>query len=96
MEFEWDAQKAHRILAERGIDLNDMVLLWHGPRIEVRTDQNDEPRWKSIGELEDRIYAVIFTVRGDTIRIITARRAWKSEERAYREGILRQGQGRSH
>jgi uncharacterized DUF497 family protein len=96
MNFEWDAQKARRIFAERGIDLNDMVLLWLGPRVEIRTDQNGEARWKTIGELEDRIYTVVFTMRGDTIRLITARRAWDSEERAYRESITRQGEGWPH
>jgi uncharacterized DUF497 family protein len=96
MNFEWDAQKARRIFAERGIDLTDMVLLWRGPRIEIRTDQNGETRWKTIGELEGRIYAVIFTMRGDTIRIITARRARDNEERAYRENHLGQGEGWPH
>jgi uncharacterized protein len=96
MDFEWDAQKARLIFEERGIDLNDMVLLWHGPRVEIRTDQNGEARWKAIGELEDRIYTVIFTMRGNTIRFISARRAWDSEERAYRESVTRQGEGRPH
>ncbi|MCO4053611.1 MAG: BrnT family toxin [Bosea sp.] len=49
-----------------------------------------------IGELEGRIFAVIFTMRGDTIRIITPRRARNNEERAYRESHPGQGEGWPH
>ena len=83
MQFEWDAQKAHRIFEERGIDFRDMVLIFTADRVEIRSDQQGEERWLAIGELKGKCFAVVYTTRADTIRIITARRARPNEERAY-------------
>ncbi|MGL4634898.1 MAG: BrnT family toxin [Beijerinckiaceae bacterium] len=83
MFFIWDAQKARKVLEERGLDFNVAIQIFAGNRLEVRSDQNNEERWLTIGELEGRCIAVVFTRRDETIRIITARRARKNEERAY-------------
>ncbi len=83
MEFRWDALKAHRILEARGIDLKDIVQIFAKDRIDIRSDQNGEERWLAIGELNGKCFAVVYTMRDDTTRIITARRARPNEERAY-------------
>jgi uncharacterized protein len=82
-EFTWDAQKAQRVLEIRGIDFEKTVRIFSGDRTEFRSDQNGEERWLTVGELDGRCVAVVYTKRADTIRIITARRARKNEERAY-------------
>ncbi|MFQ5730311.1 MAG: BrnT family toxin [Waddliaceae bacterium] len=38
----------------------------------------------TVGEVNNRIIAVVYTPRGDKIRIISARKARKNEERKYR------------
>jgi uncharacterized protein len=89
MEFVFDVRKAQKVLDERGIDLRDMVPIFLGNRIEQRSDQNGEERWLTVGELNGKCFAVVYTRRGDTIRIITARRARSNEERAYRSRFPR-------
>jgi uncharacterized DUF497 family protein len=83
MRFDWDAQKAHRILEARGIDFRDMVQIFASDRVEIRSKHPGEERWLAIGELNGKCFTVVYTMREGTIRIITARRARPDEERAY-------------
>jgi uncharacterized protein len=84
MEFEWDEEKANATLHDRGIDFNYIVRLFDNPRLEKRSDRNGEERWLTIGEVDRKVFAVVFTRRGHVIRIISARRARRDEERSYR------------
>jgi uncharacterized protein len=43
-----------------------------------------EQRWVSIGELDGELIAVVWTRRGEAIRIITMRKALSEEKRRYR------------
>jgi uncharacterized protein len=43
-----------------------------------------EERWLSVGELNGRLVAVVWTQRGEAIRIITMRRARDEEKERYR------------
>lgn len=45
---------------------------------------NDDVRYVRVGELNGKCFAVVYTLRGDTIRIISFRRARDGEERKYR------------
>jgi uncharacterized DUF497 family protein len=83
MQFEWDALKAERILRERAIDFKDLIPLFSGIRTERPSDKGGEFRWVTVGMLNGKLIAVIYTRRGDILRIITARRARKNEERTY-------------
>ena len=82
-QFEWDDAKAAKVFRERGIDFNDMIKIFFGPRFDVSSNQKGEKRTVAVGMFNDRLFAVPFTKRGDVVRIITARRARKNEEREY-------------
>jgi uncharacterized DUF497 family protein len=82
--FDWDERKSELNLAKHGIDFGDASEVFYGPILLRRSDRNDEERWVAIGHSENRLIAVVFTRRKDTIRIISARRARKNEEREYR------------
>jgi uncharacterized DUF497 family protein len=82
--FDWDEQKNELNRVKHGIDFDDAIEIFYGPIILRRSDRNDEERWLAIGSLEDRLIAVAFTLRADIVRIISARRARKNEEREYR------------
>ncbi|MGF6311600.1 uncharacterized DUF497 family protein [Bradyrhizobium sp. i1.8.4] len=82
--FEWDANKNRSNLEKHGIDFDDATEIFYGPVMVHRSDRKNEERWVAIGVLVSRPIAVIFTRRGSTIRIISARRARKNEERDYR------------
>jgi hypothetical protein len=82
--FEWDDRKSDSNRAKHGIDFEDATEVFYGPIILHPSDRNNEERWIAIGYLEEKLITVVFTRRKDVIRIISARRARKHEERAYR------------
>jgi uncharacterized DUF497 family protein len=86
--FDWDERKSESNLAKHGIDFDDAIEVFYGPILLRRSDRNYEERWVAIGHSEDRLIAVIFTRRADVIRIISARRARKNEEREYRNAKM--------
>jgi uncharacterized DUF497 family protein len=86
--IEWNEEKAASNRRKHGIDFDEAVGVLYGPVLLSRSDRNNEERWLAIGETEGRAVAVVFTWRGDTLRIISARRARKYEERAYRHATL--------
>jgi uncharacterized protein len=86
--FEWDVEKSRRNVADRGIDFDDAKEVFYGPVILRRSDRNNEERWLAVGFWENRLIAVVFTRRADVIRIISARRARKNEEREYRNAQM--------
>jgi uncharacterized protein len=84
-EFEWDAAKAASNLDKHRISFEDAISIFEGAVLEVRSDRESEERWKVIGSVEGREIAVVYTVRDDRYRIISARRAKANERRAYRQ-----------
>ncbi len=73
------------MLAERGIDFLRVAFLFDGrPLLTVPTLRDDEERFLSVGLVEGKFFAVVWTWREDTVRIITARRARDEEEKQYR------------
>ena len=91
--FSWHVEKAEKVFRDRRIDFQDMLRVFDGPRLEFRSDRNEEERWVTIGKVEGRLFAVVFTIRGDVTWIITARRARTNEERAYRLRFRGQREG---
>ena len=81
--IEWDAAKAASNRDKHGIDFDEAIEIFYGPSLLRRSDRNAEARWLAIGKTEGRVVTVVFTWRGDALRIISARRARKNEERAY-------------
>jgi hypothetical protein len=82
--FEWDEDKSRANLGKHGIDFDGASEIFYEPIVLRQSNRNNEERWIAIGSLEDRLIAVVFTRRADVIRIISARRARKNEERQYR------------
>jgi uncharacterized DUF497 family protein len=82
--FDWDDRKSELNLAKHGIDFGDAIEVFYRSILLRRSDRNHEERWVAIGYSENRLIAVVFTRRKDVIRVISARRARKNEEREYR------------
>ncbi|MDP2261115.1 MAG: BrnT family toxin [Caulobacter sp.] len=85
-DFEWDDAKAAANLLRHGISFTlarDVFLDPHG--ITTPDDSMDygEDRHLTIGEINSRLIAVVWTLRGDRTRIISARPAAPKERRAY-------------
>ncbi len=91
MPFGWDEGKRQWVLADRQIDFEDMKTLFDGrPRLSYPSARDGEERVISVGEINDRLFAVVWMWRGETLWMITARRAWKAEERRFRELLERE------
>jgi uncharacterized DUF497 family protein len=85
---EWNEDKATSNRNKHGIDFDDAVGALYRPLLLRRSDRNNEERWLAIGETDRRPIAIVFTWRGDKLRIISARPARKYEERAYHHAAL--------
>jgi uncharacterized DUF497 family protein len=81
-EFEWDEAKSRKNLRERGFDFEFATRIFDGPCIEEEDLRRNygERRIAATGKIEDGIFVVVYTQRGERRRIISARPA-KSKER---------------
>ena len=93
MEFEWDQAKSDDCFAERGFDFTYALHAFVDPARQVRQDSRwdyGEDRYQLLGTIEHRVFVVVYTVRGDVIRIISARKANQREVQDY-ENSTREG-----
>ena len=85
MEYEWDAQKATSNAKKHGVEFADAVGVFSDLlAITIRDDNADEERFVTIGtDFLLRVLVVVYTWRGDRIRLISARKATPSERQQY-------------
>jgi uncharacterized DUF497 family protein len=91
MHFEWDAEKAEENFRKHRIDFDDAIAIFDGTTLEDEDGRFNygEVRVRAIGALGPILISVIYTMRGDVCRIISAREATKSERQAYRDAQSR-------
>jgi len=83
--FEWDAEKERKNIRDHGVSFIDASDVFRDyMRIERRDDDsgNYEDRWQTMGFVDDVLF-VVYTERGDAVRIISARIAEPFERRIY-------------
>ena len=83
--YEWDENKRSETLRERGIDFASMDYFDWETAIHQRSDRGGEERWSSFGLIGTRLHHVVWTERGERIRIISLRKANARETRKYVE-----------
>lgn len=86
MDYEHDPGKAAENLRKHGVSFDEAATCLLDDAAVVRPDPDafDEERWVLIGMSSfARLMTVVCTMRGDTPRLISARRAIKKEERSY-------------
>lgn len=82
--FEFDSDKSQVNLLKHGIDFARAQLLWDDPNlIEVQARSDDEPRSLVVAQLDGKMWSAVITVRGDSVRIISVRRARPAEVARY-------------
>ena len=81
MKLEWDANKRRTNIAKHGIDFDDVAAVFVDPKAHDAPSKGEhgEPRRVRIGQLVGHIITVVYTKRGDILRIISARVARKAE-----------------
>ena len=88
MEFDWDPAKNAVNRRKHGISFEQATAVFKDPfRVGwICSDpQDDEERFMIVGRQGWRTLAVVYTLRGNTTRLISARRASRSELREYGE-----------
>jgi uncharacterized DUF497 family protein len=89
--FEFDADKSAANKTKHGIDFVAAQELWKTTTVTVRLPFTEEARRLVIGTINGNHWAAIVTDRGDSVRIISVRRARESEKLIYEEATRKPG-----
>lgn len=87
MAYQWNRGKATANLRKHGIDFADAVSVFSDSlAITIPDERFDEERFVTIGmDAFARILVVVYSLRGDEIRLISARKATRQERQQYYE-----------
>ena len=87
MEFHWDPKKAKSNLRKHRVSFEEAVLVFSDDLSFTYDDEahsHAEPRYATLGiSARGRVLAVAHTMRGEKVRIISAREATPRERRWY-------------
>lgn len=94
MEFDWDDAKATANRRKHGVSFDEAVTVLFDPFVITSPDamhSDADERERSVGVSSRlRVLLVVHTARdGDTIRLISARRASRQEAHDYEEEVER-------
>ena len=93
MWFEWDEEKNRGNFKKHGLWFEEAQTIWTDCYSQEFFDKNSsdyEERFLKIGcSTKGKVLLVVFCElgSGETIRLISARKATKKEERVYEKGI---------
>jgi len=88
MRFEWDESKSEACFLERGFDFAFAAHAFLDPNRLIQEDTRHsygEVRYQLMGSIDGRLFVVIYTLRHDVMRIISARKANQREEKKYED-----------
>jgi uncharacterized DUF497 family protein len=86
MEIEFDPAKAARNLKKHGVRFEEAASCLLDPLARVREDPDseDEQRFVLLGMSgAGRLLVVVYALRGENIRLISARKPTKREEKSH-------------
>jgi uncharacterized DUF497 family protein len=87
-KFQWDDRKAASNIADHGVSFDAARDVFKDPFAVEQLDDREnygEDRFTIIGMARGRLLFVAYTMRGESIRIISARGAEPHEHREYHE-----------
>jgi uncharacterized DUF497 family protein len=90
LECEWDEQKARQNIANHGVPFEYATRVFLDlHRLDTEDARRDygEERRLTLGKIEGRLCVVAYTMRGQIIRLISARKANAREWRKYHETL---------
>ena len=85
MKFTWDENKRLSNIQKHRIDFADVPPMFDGDVFTIEDKRFDygETRYVTFGLLKFRVIVVAHTDKNGVIRIISARKATKNEEKTY-------------
>lgn len=89
MKFEWDEAKRLENIRKHGIDFVEVVSVFDSQTVIFEDNRSyQEERFMLLGILKIHVIAVIYVYRGEQIiRLISARKATKYEQKIYFSSI---------
>jgi len=89
VEFQWDEKKSRANLRKNGLSFEDAKIAFAGDTVTFTDDRSDygEKRYITLGDLVGRVVVIVHTLRGETIRIISMRKANGREKKIYQERL---------
>ena len=88
MTFEYDPQKAQTNWRKHNVSFAEAEFVFYDPLAihDIDPDVTDEERFIAVGMGNSGLLlVVVYTMRGDAVRLISARRATRQEAKAYEE-----------
>ncbi len=83
MKFEFDPEKSRANKHKHGVTLSQATQIWEEAYLDIAARTVGEPRFMAIGKIRGQVYACIYTIRGESIRLISCRRAGEKEAQLY-------------
>ena len=86
MNFEWDEAKRRENLAKHRVEFADAVTSFEDDNTITLPDEESDAEDRFVMMAMDalgRILVIVYTWRGDTIRLISARKATPRERKNY-------------
>jgi len=90
MQIVWDPEKAKEKRSKHGVAFPDAEPVLFDPHAITREDEQaeGEQRFVTVGlDALGRVLVVVYTYRGETVRLISARKATHNESRVYARRI---------
>ena len=93
MSIQFDPMKDVLNIRKHGIDFRDARRVFYGPLVEEPDEQEDygEDRYVALGMAGLSVLIVVYTKRGEAIRIISARKADIDDEQTYFREVYGRG-----
>jgi uncharacterized DUF497 family protein len=84
MTFEFDQNKSFSNKEKHGIDFHEAQHLWlDSERVILQARTTGESRYLMVARFKDVYWSVVYTHRGDKIRIISVRKSRENEKEIY-------------
>jgi hypothetical protein len=86
LDFEWDVAKARINQEKHRVSFLTAAAIFLNERLERIDDREEygELRWIALGCVDDQVYGVVYTWRGENlVRLISAQKASKDEREIY-------------
>ena len=85
MKIEYDPVKCEKNISDRGLsfELASGFDFATALVIEATRHAYGEPRYQALGYIGNRLYALVFTPRGQVVRVISLRKAIPREVKSY-------------
>jgi uncharacterized DUF497 family protein len=89
VRFEWDEEKNRENIDKHGLSFADASEIFDGPMLTAPDTREDygEDRLIGVGFLKNFVAVIVYTERGEAVRVISLRKALKHERTRFEETL---------